>query len=138
MHHLVRQRREDFGDGAVPEVRRIEGNLIGNGTVGASEPVTNEITVGALATLQGNEGIGKGVFEQRAIQRLVGELQGIVQWVEQLNQVDVSGVEPMTSVRPMRLAMRADAVTDGGIRDKVLANAPEAAGGFFAVPKVVE
>lgn len=72
------------------------------------------------------------------LDHLAGELQGIVQWVEQLNQVDVSGVEPMTSVRPMRLKMRKDEVTDGGIRDKVLANAPEAAGGFFAVPKVVE
>ena len=68
------------------------------------------------------------------LDHLAGELQGIVQWVEQLNQVDVSGVEPMTSVRPMRLKARKDEVTEGGIRD----NAPEAAGGFFAVPKVVE
>jgi aspartyl-tRNA(Asn)/glutamyl-tRNA(Gln) amidotransferase subunit C len=72
------------------------------------------------------------------LDHLAGELQGIVQWVEQLNQVDVSGVEPMTSVRPMRLKMRKDEVTDGGMRDKILANAPEATGGFFAVPKVVE
>ena len=72
------------------------------------------------------------------LDHLAGELQGIVQWVEQLNQVHVSGVEPMTSVRPMRLRRRPDVVTDGGIRDQILANAPEAAGGFFAVPKVIE
>ena len=72
------------------------------------------------------------------LDHLAGELQGIVQWVEQLNEVDVSAVEPMTSVRPMGLKRRPDRVTDGGIRDKILANAPEPAGGFFAVPKVVE
>ena len=72
------------------------------------------------------------------LDHLAGELQGIVQWVEQLNQVDVSGVEPMTAVIPNQQRFRDDEVTDGGIRDKVLANAPEAAGGFFAVPKVVE
>ncbi len=75
---------------------------------------------------------------ERELDHLAGELQGIVQWVEQLGPVDVSGVEPMTSVRPMALRRRLDEVTDGGIRDKILANAPEVAGGFFAVPKVVE
>jgi aspartyl-tRNA(Asn)/glutamyl-tRNA(Gln) amidotransferase subunit C len=75
---------------------------------------------------------------EQELDHLAGELQGIVQWVEQLNQVDVSGVEPMTSVRPMALKRRPDMVTDGGIRDQILANAPEAVGGFFAVPKVLE
>lgn len=75
---------------------------------------------------------------EQELDHLAGELQGIVQWVEQLNQVDVSGVEPMTSVRPMALKRRPDVVTDGGIRDQILANAPEAVGGFFAVPKVLE
>ena len=59
-------------------------------------------------------------------------------WVEQLNEVDVSPVEPMTAVLPTRLKRRADEVTDGGIRDKILANAPKSERGFFVVPKVVE
>jgi aspartyl-tRNA(Asn)/glutamyl-tRNA(Gln) amidotransferase subunit C len=69
---------------------------------------------------------------------LAGELNGILQWVEQLAEVDTSGVEPMTSVRPMQLKRRPDAVTDGGKRDEILANAPETTNGFFVVPKVVE
>jgi aspartyl-tRNA(Asn)/glutamyl-tRNA(Gln) amidotransferase subunit C len=69
---------------------------------------------------------------------LAGELNGIIAFMEQLNAVDVTGVEPMTSVTPMRLPLRADAVTDGGIRDRILANAPAARDGFFTVPKVVE
>ena len=75
---------------------------------------------------------------EQELDHLAGELQGIVQWVEQLNEVDVSAVAPMTSVRPMGLKRRPDVVTDGGIRDKILANAPETAGGFFVVPKVIE
>ncbi|HET7410599.1 MAG TPA: Asp-tRNA(Asn)/Glu-tRNA(Gln) amidotransferase subunit GatC [Paracoccaceae bacterium] len=69
---------------------------------------------------------------------LASELNGILGWVEQLQEVDVEGVEPMTSVTPMRLKRRADEVTDGNRRDDVLANAPEARAGFFTVPKVVE
>ncbi|MEL6478533.1 MAG: Asp-tRNA(Asn)/Glu-tRNA(Gln) amidotransferase subunit GatC [Pseudomonadota bacterium] len=69
---------------------------------------------------------------------LAEELSGILGWVEQLQEVDVDGIEPMTSVTPMALKRRADAVTDGEIQDKVLANAPAAREGFFAVPKVVE
>ncbi|MCL5777133.1 Asp-tRNA(Asn)/Glu-tRNA(Gln) amidotransferase subunit GatC [Limibaculum sp. FT325] len=72
------------------------------------------------------------------LEQLARELSGILGWVEQLQQVDVDGVEPMTSVTPMKLRAREDVVTDGGIRDKVLANAPDAREGFFAVPKVVE
>ena len=70
--------------------------------------------------------------------RLAGELSGILTFMEALNEVDVEGVEPMVSVTPMRLKRRADGVTDGGMPGKVLANAPDAREGFFAVPKVVE
>mgnify|MGYP006200099683 CR=1 FL=1 len=69
---------------------------------------------------------------------LAGELSGILTFMEQLNEVDVTGVEPMTSVTPMRLKRRADVVTDGNIQAQVLKNAPDAREGFFAVPKVVE
>ena len=69
---------------------------------------------------------------------LAGELSNILSFVEQLGQVDTEGVQPMTSVEARKLRWREDAVTDGGIRGKVLANAPEAAEAFFAVPKVVE
>ncbi len=69
---------------------------------------------------------------------LVPELNNILGWVEQLQEVDVSEVEPMTAVIPNHLRLRDDVVTDGGVRDKVLANAPVAEHGFFAVPKVIE
>lgn len=69
---------------------------------------------------------------------IAGELSAILGWVEQLGEVDVEGVEPMSAVMPLELPMRDDEVTDGGIRDRVLANAPAARAGFFAVPKVVE
>ncbi|MGD9868975.1 MAG: Asp-tRNA(Asn)/Glu-tRNA(Gln) amidotransferase subunit GatC [Hyphomicrobiales bacterium] len=71
-------------------------------------------------------------------QKLVGELSGILTWVEQLQEVDTGGVEPMTRVVDMTMAMRDDKVTDGGIADQVLANAPASEEGFFVVPKVVE
>jgi aspartyl-tRNA(Asn)/glutamyl-tRNA(Gln) amidotransferase subunit C len=69
---------------------------------------------------------------------LTGELNGILGWIEQLGEVDTAGVEPMASVMPGSLRWRADVVSDGNIQDKVLANAPDAASGFFAVPKVIE
>lgn len=75
---------------------------------------------------------------EEALDRLAGELSGILAFMEQLNEVDVEGVEPMTSVTPMRLKRRADEVTDGGYPAKVLSNAPDAREGYFAVPKVVE
>ena len=70
--------------------------------------------------------------------KLAGQLSGIVGFMEQLNEVDVTGVEPMVSVTPMRLKRRGDVVTDGNIQRQILANAPDAREGFFAVPKVVE
>ena len=69
---------------------------------------------------------------------LAGELSGILGFMEQLMEVDVDGVEPMTSVTPMRLKRRQDGVTDGDMQDKILSNATDAREGFFAVPKVVE
>ena len=72
------------------------------------------------------------------IPALSADLSRILAFAEQLAEVDVEGVEPMTSVTPMALKMRDDVVTDGDRRDDVLANAPEAEDGFFTVPKVVE
>ena len=69
---------------------------------------------------------------------LVGELNGILSWIDQLNEVDIDGVEPMTSVVETTLPMREDIVTDGDIQDQVLANAPRTEDGFFVVPKAVE
>ena len=69
---------------------------------------------------------------------LANEFSAILGFIEQLNEVDVDGVEPMTSVTPQRLKRREDVVTDGDQQDRVLANAPDAREGFFAVPKVVE
>jgi len=67
-----------------------------------------------------------------------GELNTILDWVEQLNEVNVDGVEPMTSVVEQKMRLREDGVTDGGYSDKVTANAPYSDDDFFAVPKVVE
>ena len=72
------------------------------------------------------------------IERLVPELNNILGWVEQLAEVNTDGVEPLTAVIDQKLRLRDDVVNDGDIRDKVLANAPEAQHGFFAVPKVIE
>ena len=69
---------------------------------------------------------------------LQAQLNGILGWIEQLQEVDVSGVAPLTGAADMALRMREDRVTDGGLAEQVLANAPDRAGPFFAVPKVVE
>ncbi len=69
---------------------------------------------------------------------LAQDLSHMLTFMEQLTEVDVDGVEPMTSVTPMRLKRRKDGVTDGNMPARVLANAPDAREGFFAVPKVVE
>lgn len=71
-------------------------------------------------------------------ERMMGELNGILGFVEQLSEVDVSGVEPMTSVTPMAMKKRQDVVTDGSKADDIVANAPETDRNFFLVPKVVE
>ena len=72
------------------------------------------------------------------VKALKGELSGILDWVKQLDEVDVANVEPMTRVTPMTLKMREDKVTDGEIADDVVANAPAREDHFFVVPKVVE
>ncbi len=76
--------------------------------------------------------------EEERLPQLAEQLSGILGFMEQLNEVDVTGVEPMTSVTPMRLKRRKDGVTDGEMAARVLKNAPDAREGFFAVPKVVE
>ena len=72
------------------------------------------------------------------VEHLKGELNAILAFVEQLSEVNVEGVEPMTSVTPMEMKKRADEVTDGGIPDDIVRNAPVTEGHFFLVPKVVE
>jgi aspartyl-tRNA(Asn)/glutamyl-tRNA(Gln) amidotransferase subunit C len=69
---------------------------------------------------------------------MVSELNNILGWIEQLGEVDTAGVDPMTAVIPNQLRLREDGVTDGNIRDQLMANAPQAEHGFFAVPKVIE
>ena len=76
--------------------------------------------------------------EDHEVEPLCQELNGILGWIEQLNEVDVTGVAPLTGGTNAPMAMRADEVTDGGYADKVLANAPERIGDFYVVPKVVE
>jgi len=77
-------------------------------------------------------------MKEEELERLVPELNNILGWVEQLSEVNTDGIEPLTAVIDQKLRLRDDAVTDGDIRDDVLANAPEAEHGFFAVPKVIE
>ena len=76
--------------------------------------------------------------EEAALQPLAQELSGIMAWIEQLNEVDTAGVEPMASCEAVALPMREDVITDGNKREAILANAPKADRGFFVVPKVVE
>ena len=76
--------------------------------------------------------------EEEALPALAEEFNTILGFIEQLSEVDVDGVEPMTSVTPQRLKRRVDTVTDGNQAEAVLRNAPDAREGFFAVPKVVE
>lgn len=76
--------------------------------------------------------------EPEALPALAGEFNTILGFIEQLNEVDVEGVEPMTSVTPQVLKRRVDEVRDGNQQSKILSNAPDARESFFAVPKVVE
>jgi aspartyl-tRNA(Asn)/glutamyl-tRNA(Gln) amidotransferase subunit C len=77
-------------------------------------------------------------MSEEELARLEPELNNILGWVEQLAEVDTDGVEPLTAVIDQKLRLRDDVVNDGNIRDEVLANAPDAQHGFFAVPKVIE
>ena len=76
--------------------------------------------------------------EDKDLDHLESEINTILDWVEQLGEVDTDGVAPMTSVADMKLRWREDVINDGGIQDKLMTNAPEGDDGFFAVPKVVE
>ena len=75
---------------------------------------------------------------EEEVEHLKNELNAMLAFVEQLSEVDVAGVEPMTSVTPMAMKQRADKVTDGGIADDIVRNAPASEDHFFLVPKVVE
>ena len=77
-------------------------------------------------------------IDEAQVDSLSQELSNILGWIEQLNELDTEGVDPMTSVVAMRPPMRDDRVDDGDCRDDILANAPEATEGYFVVPKVVE
>jgi aspartyl-tRNA(Asn)/glutamyl-tRNA(Gln) amidotransferase subunit C len=75
---------------------------------------------------------------EEEVPRLMQEMNTILGWIEQLNEVDVEGIEPLAGAALRALPMREDVVTDGGYSEQVLANAPERIGDFYAVPKVVE
>ena len=91
-----------------------------------------------LDTVRRIAGLARIAMSDAEAQALVPELNNILGWIEQLGEVDTDGVEPLAAVVANRLRLREDVVTDGGIRDAVLANAPKAEHGFFAVPKVIE
>lgn len=76
--------------------------------------------------------------EEAEIPRLQGELNAILGWIEQLSEVDVTGVTPLTGGAAIALRLRADVVTDGQMAEAVLSNAPDRVGDFFTVPKVIE
>ena len=76
--------------------------------------------------------------EEDRLAHLAEEMNGILAWIEQLQEVDVEGVEPMTSAVEMDAPLREDKITDGGVRDKVLANSPKTEAGYFVVPRSVE
>jgi aspartyl-tRNA(Asn)/glutamyl-tRNA(Gln) amidotransferase subunit C len=92
----------------------------------------DKATVAHIATL------ARIRLSEAELEPLAEELSRILTWVEQLNEVDTTGVAPMASAASASLPMRDDAVTDGGCREAILGNAPRAARGFFTVPKVVE
>ena len=77
-------------------------------------------------------------LDEADVPQMQGELNAILAFVEELNEVDVAGVEPMSSVTPMAMKKRRDVVSDGGDAAAILANAPASEDGFFVVPKVVE
>ncbi len=91
-----------------------------------------------LATVKRVAHLARIAVNEDDAERMTGELNTILGFVEQLGEVDVAGVEPMTSVTPMVMKKRQDVVTDGGIADRIVSNAPATAENFFLVPKVVE
>ena len=91
-----------------------------------------------IATVKRVARLARIAVDDADAERMTGELNVILGFVEQLNEVDVSGVEPMTSVIPMAMKKREDVVTDGSKADDIVANAPATDANFFLVPKVVE
>ena len=90
------------------------------------------------ATVKKIASLARIAITDEEVAKIAPELDNILGWIEQLGEVDTSGVAPMTAVIPNHLRLRDDVVTDGNVRDKVLANAPQAEHGFFTVPKVIE
>lgn len=90
------------------------------------------------ATVKKVASLARIAISDEDAERLAPELSNILGWIEQLGEVDTSAVAPMTAVIPNHLRLRDDVVTDGGIRDAVLSNAPQGEHGFFTVPKVIE
>lgn len=90
------------------------------------------------ATVRRIAHLGRIAVEDGEVEHLRGEINAILAFVEQLSEVNVDGVEPMTSVMPMAMKKRQDEVTDGGIADAIVANAPATQDHYFLVPKVVE
>jgi aspartyl-tRNA(Asn)/glutamyl-tRNA(Gln) amidotransferase subunit C len=91
-----------------------------------------------LATVKRVARLARLAVSEEQAERMTGELNGILGFIEQLDEVNVTGVEPMTSVTPMAMKKRHDVVTDGDKADAIVANAPATDRNFFQVPKVVE
>jgi aspartyl-tRNA(Asn)/glutamyl-tRNA(Gln) amidotransferase subunit C len=115
---------------AVRKLRLLYGGLI-------LPPEALSMSVDA-ATVRRIAHLARIAVDEAEVPHLQGELNAMLAFVEQLSEVNVDGVEPMTSVTPMEMKKRADVVNDGGIADQVVANAPATEGHFFLVPKVVE
>ena len=91
-----------------------------------------------LATVRRIASLARLRVEEDQLGAVQAQLNGILGWIEQLNEVDITGVQPVTGAANLALRLREDQVADGGIADQVLANAPDRVGAFFGVPKVVE
>ena len=92
----------------------------------------NEQTIKTIANL------ARLRFPKEDEAKFMNDINGILDWVEQLKEVNVDGVEPLVSVSPRESAIRADVVTDGGLQTELMANAPESVQGFYEVPRMVE
>jgi aspartyl-tRNA(Asn)/glutamyl-tRNA(Gln) amidotransferase subunit C len=90
------------------------------------------------ATVRKVAGLSRIAIDDAGIEKMTPQLNGILKWVEQLAAIDTNGIEPLANVVDITLKLRKDEVTDGGVPEKVLKNAPEETQGFFVVPKVVE
>ena len=90
------------------------------------------------ATVRKVAKLARIALSDRELEAMVPEFNNILGWIEQLGEVDTDGIAPLAAVIPNHLRLREDIVTDGGKHDEILANAPQAEHGFFAVPKVIE